>query len=397
MATSREIIEANADLKRLFDEDGFELSVKGAHLFVQSVPYLDAKRQVRRGVLVFELNMKDDLLVGGPKDHTAHFVGDYPHYADNTPITGIVHSQSSFNLSGVTAQFYFSSRPSQADANHRDKVHRYAELLSTPAREVEPGVTAQTRKLVESVDDECPFVFPDTNSARAQIDGISAKLKGLTVAIVGLGGTGSYLLDAVAKTPVNEIHLFDDDEFSLHNAYRAPGAPTREILRARQSKVAYLAGIYSRMHRRIIPHEQKVSEANVDQLKKMSFVFLSMDPGPAKAHIVQVLVGAKVPFIDTGIGVEAVDSKLLGTVNSITVTPEWSDHVGKIPVHAAAADDLYASNIQIAELNMLNAVLAVIRWKKYFGFYVDERNEHGSAYTIGPNMLTNEDSHPQVR
>lgn len=397
MPSSREIIETNADLKRLFDEDGFELSVKGAHLVVQSVPYLDANRRVRRGVLIFDLNMKDDLLAGGPKDHTAHFVGDHPHYADKTPITGIVHSQGSFNLSGVAAQFYFSSLPPERDANHRNKVHRYVDLLSGPAREVEPGVTAQTRKLVESADEECPFVFPDTNSARAQIDGVSAKLKGLAIAIVGLGGTGSYLLDAVAKTPVKEIHLFDDDEFSLHNAYRAPGAPTRETLRARHSKVAYLTGIYSRMHRGIVPHEEKVTETNVDHLKRMSFVFLSMDPGVAKAHIVQVLVGAKIPFIDTGIGVEAVDNKLLGAVNSITVTPEWSDHVGKVPVHAAAADDLYASNIQIAELNMLNAVMAVIRWKKYFGFYVDERNEHGSAYTIGPNMLTNEDTHPQVR
>lgn len=397
MATSREVIEANADLKRLFEDDGFELSVKGAHLFVHAVPYLDAKGEVRRGVLVLDLNMRDDLIAGPPRDHVAHFVGDYPHYADKTPITGIVNQRGTFNVSGTTAQFCFSSKPANADANHQVKVHRYVDLLSTPAREVEPGVTAQTRKLVESTEDECPFVYPDTNSARAQIGGISAKLNGLRIAIVGLGGTGSYILDAVAKTPVKEIHLFDDDEFSLHNAYRAPGAPTKEDLKARNTKVAYLTIIYSRMHRGVVPHAEKVTAANVEFLTTMSFVFLSMDPGPAKAHIVQTLLNAKVPFVDTGIGVEAVGNRLLGTVNTITVTPQWNEHVGKVPVQAAAADDLYASNIQIAELNMLNAVNAVIRWKKHFDFYVNERNEHGSAYTIGPNMLTNEDTHPPVR
>ena len=44
------------------------------------------------------------------------------------------------------------------------------------------------------------------------------------VVIVGLGGTGGYLLDLLAKTPIEEIHLYDDDIFGTHNAFRAPGA-----------------------------------------------------------------------------------------------------------------------------------------------------------------------------
>lgn len=396
MIPARQIIGANADLKRLFD-DGFEMSIKGAHLLIHSVPYLDASRKVRRGVLIFGLNFSDDVLIKAPKDHTAHFVGDYPHYADKTPISAIIHNAGSFNLSGVAAQFFLSSRPEKPDPDYNQKVRRYVDVLSIPAREVEPDVTAQTRKLVESVDDDSPFIFPDTNSARAQITAVSDKLKGLSVAIIGLGGTGSYVLDAVAKTSVKEIHLFDDDEFSLHNAYRAPGAPTREQLTARMLKVHYLAEIYSRMHRGIVPHAERVTATNGSELTKMSFVFLCVDPGIDKAHIVQSLIQNHIPFVDTGIGVEAVDGKLLGIVNTITVTPEHSEHAAKVPVAAPGADDLYASNIQIAELNMLNAVNAVIRWKKHFGFYVNERNEHGSAYTIGPNMLTNEDTYSQVR
>jgi tRNA A37 threonylcarbamoyladenosine dehydratase len=45
-----------------------------------------------------------------------------------------------------------------------------------------------------------------------------------------MGGTGSYILDLVAKTAVMEIHLFDGDDFNQHNAFRAPGAASLEDL-----------------------------------------------------------------------------------------------------------------------------------------------------------------------
>jgi hypothetical protein len=51
----------------------------------------------------------------------------------------------------------------------------------------------------------------------------------------------------------------------------------------------------------------------------------------------------------------------------------------------------YSTNIQIAELNALNAALAVIKWKKLAGFYQDLDFEHHCSYTIGGNMLRNED------
>ena len=37
----------------------------------------------------------------------------------------------------------------------------------------------------------------------------------------GLGGTGAYLLDLIAKTPVSEIHLFDPDCVDWHTLKRA--------------------------------------------------------------------------------------------------------------------------------------------------------------------------------
>ena len=53
---------------------------------------------------------------------------------------------------------------------------------------------------------------------------VTRKLSLKNVAIVGLGGTGSYVLDLVAKTPVRQIHLDDGDMFLQHNAFGSPSA-----------------------------------------------------------------------------------------------------------------------------------------------------------------------------
>ncbi len=159
---------------------------------------------------------------------------------------------------------------------------RYIEVISAQAKSLDPTVTATTFRVIEAQPDESVFKYLDTNSARAEIDAISAKLKGHKIGIVGLGGTGSYILDLVAKTPVDEIHLFDGDEFAQHNAFRAPGAPTIEQLRKPPRKVNYFAEIYSRMRRAIHPHPEFVTISNVGGLAGMDFVFVCVDDGPAK-------------------------------------------------------------------------------------------------------------------
>jgi len=51
----------------------------------------------------------------------------------------------------------------------------------------------------------------------------------------------------------------------------------------------------------------------------------------------------------------------------------------------------YDNNIQIADLNVLKAVLAVIEWKKFYGFYADDEHELFATYTIVANQLLNAD------
>jgi tRNA A37 threonylcarbamoyladenosine dehydratase len=81
-------------------------------------------------------------------------------------------------------------------------------------------VTAKTFTVVDAEEEETVFKYIDTASSRAEINLIARKLELGKIAIVGLGGTGAYVLDLVAKTPVREIHLFDGDTFFQHNAFR---------------------------------------------------------------------------------------------------------------------------------------------------------------------------------
>jgi hypothetical protein len=45
-----------------------------------------------------------------------------------------------------------------------------------------------------------------------------------------------------------------------------------------------------------------------------------------------------------------------------------------------------------ADLNALNATLAVIKWKKIRGFYRDLEREHHSTYTTDGNMMLSSDA-----
>jgi hypothetical protein len=360
------------------------------------VPYVAAGRIVKRGILVMPLKLAGDVTVR-PENHVAHFIGEFPCRADGAQITTIGNPGNGRNKlgEGVEIDHTFSAKPMPSGfyENYYDKVTQYVTLLSGYAQKIEPGATAKAfRPVAAAAEEETVFKYIDTASPRAEIGAVTAKLATVKkVAIVDLGGTGSYVLDFVAKTPVGEIHLFDGDEFLQHNAFRTPGAPSLEDLVAKPKKAAYLKGIYDKMRNGIVVHEEYIGPDNVDALRDMSFVFMCLE-GPDKKLIVEKLEECGLSFIDVGMGVYLSDGVLGGILRVTTSTLAQRDHLCK---RGAFSDsdtrNEYATNIQIAELNALNAALAVIKWKKLAGFYQDLDFEHNCTYTIGGNMLRNED------
>jgi hypothetical protein len=363
------------------------VEIKGAYLLVSHVPYVAPDRSIQFGTLVADLNLNGNV-IAPPRDHVVHFIGQHPCHKDGSLMTQIQHNSSTRQLAeGIVVNHSFSNKPPTGYPDYYQKMTRYVEMISAPARSLDPSVKAQTSRVIESKPEESVFHYHDTNSVRAEIEAISNKLKHRKVGIVGVGGTGSYILDLVAKTPVDEIHLFDGDEFAQHNAFRAPGAPSVEQLKSPPLKVKYFAEIYSKMRREIHPHPVYLNAANVHLLRELDFVFICVDKGSAKKNVVVFLEAKSIPFIDVGMGVHVGDNNLLGMLRTTTSTRSKRDHLKKFVSFNDDAEDEYTTNIQIADLNMLNAAFAVIKWKKLCGFYQDLEQELNCIYSINVNQL----------
>lgn len=391
---SQQLISRNPDLLRL-QEDGYEVAVVADHLVIRNVPYVTRTRTVARGLLVSVLDLSGDR-TQRPSTHVVMFGGEMPCDAAGNPLTRIVNSSSVRSLGGgLVVQHDFSSKPAVGHyIDYHEKMSTYVAILANEAAAIDPDATARTRVVVANDDPESPFTYIDTATTRAGIGEVSTKLMGERIAIVGLGGTGAYVLDQIAKTPVARIDLFDGDDFLQHNAFRAPGAASLEELAARPKKVAYLAAIYSRMHRHIVPHAVRLEPGNLSLLASATMVFLCLDAGEEKAAIITELERLGLPFIDVGMGLDLVDGALVGQLRVTTSTPGMREQVHakhRIPLEGAGLDDIYARNIQVADLNMINAGFAVMRWKRLRGFYVDLEREHFSLFTLDGNHLLNED------
>ena len=383
-------VNPSPDVLRLQDE-GYEVEIRGTYLFVGHVPYVNAEKKIQYGTLVSTLHLSANQIIK-PDTHVVSFAGSHPCHKDGSIMQQIQSGSETKSIEGVVVHHSFSNKPKDGYVDYYHKMTRYIEVISAPAKSLDESVTATTFRVIPAKPEESVFNYLDTNSGRAQIGAISDKLKGQAIGIIGLGGTGSYILDSVAKTPVSGIHLFDGDRFAQHNAFRAPGAPAIEQLREPPFKVNYFTEIYSHMHRQIHPYPEFVTATNLTRLSRLNFVFICIDDGPAKKVIVAFLEAAGIRFIDVGIGVQAVNGQLIGQVRTTTCIPEKRDHLAKLISFAAARDDAYATNIQIAELNMLNAAFAVIKWKKLCGFYQDLEREFHSTYAINVNQL--ESDHP---
>jgi hypothetical protein len=234
------------------------------------------------------------------------------------------------------------------------------------------------------------FKYPDTNAARAGLSHISGRIKNQKVAIVGLGGTGAYVLDFVSKTPVKQISIFDGDQMFNHNAFRIPGTMTLDELIKKPSKVLYFKEKYEKFRDGIIAHDVFIDESNVVLLDEHDFVFIAIDKAEAKKVIIEHLMASKIPFVDLGMGISVVNNSLRGTIRKTLITPEDFSFLDKIAMGKTADEDIYSQNIQISELNALNAILGILAWKKLYGFYLSEDISYNSIFIIDEEEIKNE-------
>jgi hypothetical protein len=389
---SPRLFSLNEDLQRLRADGYFVQIVDEKFLVVRQVPYVNERREVALGTLVAPLELAGDITRKPLTDHQAFFDGDYPCDAQGVkmPIGGEGPERRQVGP-GVWVRHHFSQKPVGGYADYHHKMTTYHAMLAAPARVVDPTVRPRQFAAPAEDDPASIFEYPDTASGRTGTAALGGLLTKEVVSLIGIGGTGAYILDKVAKTPVPEIRLFDGDEFLNHNAFRAPGAPSLEELREAPLKVDYFKKVYSRMHRGIVAHAVKVRADNVDLLSGTTFAFIAMDDGPDKEAVVNKLEAIGASFIDVGMGLEIEDG-IGGILRTTLSVPERRDAVrNRVSFAPKEAGGIYETNIQVADLNSLNADLAVIKWKKIRGYYRDLDRELHSSYTTDGNALVNKD------
>lgn len=378
----RQLVSHNNDLGRLV-EKGYAVGFDSQCLIVRDIPYLDNELRLCWGAIVTKLKYTDlDHVV--PEDHQVFFAGSAPYGLDGNPLPNLGGGATQFPLTeayaDVVVERSFSHKPMAAGQfrDYKDffeKIERYTNTICGPAIE-RFGASPFTYRVNESVAPDAIFKVHDTLTSRAEISELSAKFNQDVVAVIGLGGTGAYVLDFLVKTPVREIRAFDPDLFHVHNTFRSPGrldtsTANNELNRP---KADVYQARYENFRHGLTATCKFIDATCSDDLDGVTFAFVCVDKGRSRAEIFDLLLANNIPFIDVGMGLSSKHGALSGLLRTTYYSAEHGKEARKMSL-AELSDDpenLYRTNIQIGELNALNACLAIIRYKQLRGFYLEE-------------------------
>ena len=392
----QKLVSHNDDLGRLVAR-GYAVAFDSNHLVVRDIPYLDSDRRLQVGAIIAKLTFIDQERVA-QTDHQVLFAGSVPHGLDGEPISnlggGPTHLALSEASTDVVVQRSFSNKPKGTGkfVDFFEKIESYVTIISGPAIALH-GANPYTFRIVEDVASDSVFKFQDTLTSLAGIADLTAKFKDDVIAVIGLGGTGAYVLDFVVKTPVREIRTFDLDLFCVHNAFRSPGRLKPAELG--QSKAEVYRGRYENFRTGLSATPMFVDASCLDELDGVTFAFVCVDKGASRAGIFDVLISKGIPFIDVGMGLNRTRGPLNGMVRATYYSAEHGQKVldkGLAPL-VDSPNELYRTNIQISELNALNACLAVIRFKQLRNFYFEETPYYHLLLEVGDLKIAGESKH----
>ncbi len=298
------------------------------------------------------------------------------YHADGTPIGNHVGGDGK-TWSNISIKRGARGRP-EPDETANDLLHRYAKHIVgavSAAGYSEPAALAMPD----------PFHIPNTFEARAAIAPVQDRIRGQRIAIIGLGGTGAYLLDLIAKTPVSEIHLLDSDCVDWYTLKRAPGAPTAEeieLVRAGSLlKVDYYHSKYAAFRDGIHLHPVRVDSpsmfAEFLSDHPIDYVFVCIDQladgdSVRQDAVYRAVTEAGVPFIDSGVSITLEDCAVRGAVTTSAYdagSDAWKDAIPNARLDGSAPG---YRNVQLPEVNAAAATFAVMEWRRRTGQYVSE-------------------------
>lgn len=382
----QKLVSHNDDLRRLV-EKGYAVAFDSEYLVVRDVPCLDADGNLIWGAIVTKLDFTDNEHVR-QTDHQVFFAGPAPHATDGKLIPNLGGGPTMLALSeacqDVVVQRTFSNKPKATGAfvDFFDKIESYVTIISGPAIHLHgEAANPLTFRTVTTIATGSVFKFHDTLTSRAEIGDLAAKFREDVVAIIGLGGTGSYLLDMLVRTPVREIRAFDPDSYFVHNAYRSPGKV--EESEFRQAKADVYSARYAGFRDGLSFVRKYVDATCAEDVRGVTFAFVCVDKGPSRAGVIDLLIAEGIPFIDVGLGLKK-NGDLHGMVRMTYFSKDDGASVGAkgLVELSESPEDAYRTGVQIGELNSLNACLAIIRFKQLRGFYRQDEGYYHLLFRI---------------
>ena len=323
---------------------------------------------------------KPDGRIGGAV-HGVQITADEEHdglvyHADGTPIGNHIDGDGK-TWSNISIKKGGQGSP-EDDGSASDLVHRYA-------KQVVGAVSAAGYSETASLAKRGSFRIPNTFEARAALGPVQDRIREQRIVIIGLGGTGAYVLDLMAKTPVPEIHLLDADEVDWHTFMRAPGAPTADEIESLRGsplkKVAYYHSQYAALRDGIFPHAVGIDSASV--LAKflsahpVDFAFVCIDQkkdsdSPRQDVVYEALSDAAIPFVDSGVSITLEGDRVRGAVMTSFYAAGSEGWREAIPNARVEGNVPGYRNVQLPEVNALAASLAVMEWRRRTEQYVSE-------------------------
>ena len=384
-------IDHSPDLQALVT-CGYSLEIRGAYLVVKNIPYLcSPSGDLGTADLITSLDLTPENATRPPSDHTVWWTGNVPYYPDGTSMEAdiscdkwdagrdlgentIVYMQWSLKpLEGGTMRPY---------TDYHEKIQTYIDEVAAYADARHPGALEAARAGEDPVTiSNTRFKYLNTSTYRYGLKGVERPIEDEVVAVIGVGGTGSYLVDNLAKTNVKELHLFDDDVLEQHTAFRLAGAADIQELGGSSTKVAWHKKRYAAIRDQgIFAHETKVMGASRELLAAFTTVFIAVDDLQCRREIQALCNELGIFHISVGLAVEieGEDNNQLGgmiKVETAFVSPSRREE----DAHPNHAEPQVYGQVQTAELNMLGAALAIVEWKAKVGIYRSERSKYDST------------------
>lgn len=105
-----------------------------------------------------------------------------------------------------------------------------------------------------------------------------------------------------AATPVREIRAFDPDLFHVHNTFRSPARLDESELG--KPKADVYGGRYDNYRHGLKIGRKFIDSSSGGDFEGVTFAFVCVDKGSARAEIFDLLISRSILFIDVGMGLD---------------------------------------------------------------------------------------------